>query len=157
MSNNYSSYHETHSLQLNVYLFFYVYVFAILIIANVLPAWQINYFVLLFLGIAGIGILVIKLTYSISIEENQIKLSINIPLKIILLKLKIEDIENAEKAKITPLTYPQKRIEKNQILYFFKKEDAIKLTTLNGKVFIISGIDSGRIITRIKSYKEKYR
>jgi len=62
-------YNETHSLEINKYLLFYVYVFAILIIANVLPVSQFTYFLFLFLGVAGVSLLVIKFTYTISIKK----------------------------------------------------------------------------------------
>ena len=110
MQNKSTPYHETHPLRLNVYLFFYVYVFIVLIIANVLPVSTATYFLFLFLGVSAISILIIKFTYSISIKENLLELSIKIPFKITLFELKIEDIKSIEKTRPNPLPYFKRKV-----------------------------------------------
>lgn len=156
MNNNFIPYRETHVLPLNVYLIFYVYVFAVLMIANILPVSEVTYFLFLFLGITGISIFVIKFTYSVSIKENTIDLSIKIPIRVTLFKLKIEDIEGIEETKTDSFAHAGS-LKKGDTVYFFKKKDGIKLTMLNGKIFIITGINADRIISRIKSYKSEIR
>lgn len=149
MDNKYVPYIETHRLQLNVYLLFYMYVFVILLIANILPAFTGNYFLFLFLGIAGIAVLFIKGTYTILIKQNMLELSIKIIFKLTLLKLKIEDIESIEEVKIDSLSCTEKPIKKEYTFHLFKKEDGIKLSMKDKKVFIISGINVNRLANRI--------
>src|SRR5258706_9469347 len=119
MNSHYLPYRETHSLEINRYLLFYIYVFTILIIANVLPVSQITYFLFLFSGILRIGILLIKFTYRITIKENALTLFIKIPFKVRFLNLKIEDIKNVEKTTNNSPGNFEESIKKSAIIYFF--------------------------------------
>jgi hypothetical protein len=157
MINNSKQYKQIIPLPVNAYLFFYLYVFVLFIIANILPVSTINYFLFLFFGITGIIILLVKFMYTISIEENKGMLSIIIPFKIALLKLKIKDIKIAEQLTIDALTYSGYGIRKSQAgcAYVFNKGTAIKLTMKNGKIFIISCADPQEIITCVTSLKKR--
>lgn len=150
MNDKSIQYRESHPLRLNVYLLFYVYVFAVIIMANVFPVSELAYFVFLFLGITGMIILVIKFSYSVSIRENTIELSIKIPFKVTLLKLKKEDIKSVEKTNLTSPDYSLQHAKKGPIIFCFEKGEGIKITMLNGKIFIISGINAEQIINLVK-------
>ena len=157
MKNNSKVYYETRRLPLNIFLLFYLYIFFVLIIANLLPVSSFTYFLFLFFGILGICILIIKFSSQILINEEMFRLSITIPLKLSLLKLKIKEIAAVEEAKIDSNLYQShhhlKKIRPYYKSYVFKPGKCIKLTMVNGKVFIISCRNSDRIITRINSYK----
>jgi hypothetical protein len=140
MSNNNKPYKQTISFPVNIYLLFYCYVFVIFIIANVLPISTISYFLFLVLGIVGLSILLIKFTYSISIDRNSGVLSITIPFKIALLKLKLKDIETTDQIIIDHSNYDGYGLKKSQACnaYIFNKGAGIKLVTKDRKVFIFS-------------------
>jgi hypothetical protein len=151
MTNNSKPYKQTVSLPINIYLLFYLYVFLIFIIANVLPVSTGDYFLFLFLGILGLSILLIKFTYSISIDINSGVLSITIPFKIALLKLKIKDIETIDQIIIDHDDYDDYGLKKSQACnaYVFNKGAGIKLVTKNRKVFIFSCSKPAEIVNYI--------
>ena len=157
MKNNSKMYYETQRLPLNVFLLFYLYVFFVLIIANLLPVSSFTYFLFLFLGISGICSLFIKFSTNILINEEVFRLSITIPFKLTLLKLKIKEIVFAEEVEINSNSYKSQHHIKERKPYYksyiFKKGKCIKLTMMNGKVFIISCRNSDGIISRINFIK----
>lgn len=160
MKNRKILYHEVHTLQLNVFILFYVYVFFILFIANLLPVSLASYFLFLAFGIIGICILLVKYRYHISIKENSMLLSLTIPFKVLLLELKVKEIEAVEKITIDPLTYYGYGIIKLKPYYtgyIFTNENGIKLTMDTGQIFVISCTHADHIIARITALKEKVR
>jgi hypothetical protein len=158
MNNRSVFYHKTYPLRLNVLLLFYVYVFIVLIIANLLPVSVLTYFLFLLFGIIGICILLVRYEYHILIKENTIFISIKIPLKISLLKLKIIEIKTIEEidtGSIIDDRYRLKKLKGYYTSYLFDKGAGLRLTMKNGKIFIISCPDAGNIITRINALKDK--
>lgn len=149
--NNKYFYKETNTLNVNAFLLFYIYVFIIIIISNVVPRFSLYYFIFLFLGIAGTIILLIKFTYTIAINKNRIEFFIKIPFKIILFKERIADIKQIEKVKSEDVIYSKILKRKNYNIYNFKKEEGIKLTTSVGKIFIVYGVNADQIIRQIMS------
>ena len=142
---------------MNIFLIFYLYVFFVIIIANLLPVSTFTYFLFLILGISGVCILFFKFSSTILINEKMFRLSITIPLKLSLLKLKIKEIAVAEEIEINSHSYRSHRHFKKMKPYYksyiFKTGKCIKLTTVNGKVFIISCNNTNNIISWINSYK----
>ena len=156
MKNNSKVYFETRRLPLNIFLLFYLYMFFVLVIANLLPVSSFTYFLFLFFGISGICILIIKFSSNILINEEMFRLSITIPFKLSLLQLKIKEIAVAEEVEINSHSYRshhKKQMKPYYRSYIFKTGKCIKLTTVNGKVFIISCNNADSIMTRINSYK----
>jgi hypothetical protein len=151
--NNSQPYRETHTLPLNVYLLFYVYVFVILVLANLLPAWQLNYLLFMVLGLTAISVLFIKFTYSVSVSDNRLAFSINVPFRVALLKLKIEDIINYERIEIGDIHFPVLTKKKRICNYLFRKEGGIIFRMRNENRIIISGFDAERVISIITSLK----
>ena len=157
MKNNSKVYYEMRRLPLNIFLIFYLYVFFVVMIANLLPVSAFTYFLFLIFGILGVCILIIKPSGIILINEEMFRLSITIPLKLSLLKLKIKEIAVAEEIEINSHSYRShhhlKKMKPYYKSYIFKTGKCIKLTTVNGKVFIISCNNADSIMTRINSYK----
>ena len=101
-----------------------------------------------------------KYKYHISIKENIIVLSLTIPFKVPILKLKVKEIKAVEEIRIDSLTYHGYGIIKLKPYftgYLFTKENGIKLTMDSGKTFIISCTHADRIITFINALKNKTR
>ena len=157
MKNSIKVYYETHRLPLNTFLLFYLYVFFVLVIANLLPVSTFTYFLFLFFGVLGIFILFVKFSSNILITEEMFRLSITIPFNLSLLQLTIKDIAVAEEIEINSHSYRRhhhrKEMKPYYKLYIFKTGKCIKLTMVSGKVFIISCNNADSIITRINSYK----
>lgn len=149
MKEKSNKYYESHPLELNVYLFFYVYVVVILIVANILPVKPQNYFLFLFIGLTAIPILLVKFTYGVSVSDKTMALFLRMPFKIILFKVNIQDIETIEETQIK--NNPIYKRRRGYRVYCFKKEAGIKLTTRSGKVVIISGVNANEILKWIKN------
>lgn len=151
--NSHNSYREKRRLHINVYLLFYIYVFTLLVLANLLPHWQYNYFFFFTLGIAGVSLLILNFKYCISITENDIVLSILVPFKVTLLKLKTEQIKSSEKTTFDANAFPGILTKMRKGIYLFGKKDGVNLLLRNGKMITISGVDVDRIISIIHSFK----
>jgi hypothetical protein len=150
-------YRETNSLRLNTFLIFYLYVVAVIIIANILPVLPLTYFIFIFFGVVGICILLMKYHYQISLNKDSLMLAIKIPFKIVLLKLKVADIKTAEEinwnnyVSVLGIT----RIEAGYSAYIFNKKKQVKFTMKNGKIFIVSLDDPQKILGIIYSLKNR--
>ena len=156
MKNNSKVHYETLQLPVNIFLLFYLYIFIVIVIANLLPVSTFTYFLFLFFGISGICILLVKFSGNILINEEILRLSISSPLKLPLLKLKIKEIAAAEEVEINSDFYRNhhiKKLKRYYKSYIFKTGKCIKLTMVNGKIYIISCKNSDRIISLINSYK----
>ncbi len=157
MRNNSEVYFEKLPLSLNRFFLFYLYIFFVLIIANSLPVSAITYFLFLIFGISGILILFLNFSCLILVNKEVLSLSLNIPIKILLLKLNTKEITVAEEVEIDSLYYRRhhtKKIKPYYKSYILKKGKCVKLTMSNGKIFIISCRNSNSIITRINAYKQ---
>ena len=159
MSTKYKRYIEINSLPVNTYLLFYLYVFVIFIIANVLPVSDVNYFVFLFLGITGTSILLIKFRYRISINQNSLMLSIAVPFRVALLELKVKEIKTLEEVVVDPITYRHTEIKNpnSSYSYVFNNGNGLKITMLNGKIYTISCTDSRSIVAWVNLLKKESR
>lgn len=157
MKNNTKVYYERSRLLLNIFLLFYLYIFFVLVIANLLPRSTFTYFLFLVFGISGICILTLKFSSHILINEEMFRLSIKIPFTLVLLRLKITEIAVAEEADIKCNTYSGRRDIKKTIpcykSYIFNNGNCLKLTMTNGKVFIMSCSNTDSIISHINFIK----
>ncbi len=161
MKNTNKVYYETQRLPLNIFMLFYVYIIFIMVIANLLPVTAFTFFLFLIFGISGICILLIKPSSNILINEELFMLSITLPLKLSLLKLRIKEIIVAEEVEINTHSYLSnyhiKKLKPYYRSYIFKTGKCIKLTMANGKVYVISSRNSDNIIARINSLKQVYK
>ncbi len=157
MRNNSEVYFEKSRLPLNIFFLFYLYIFFVLIIANLLPVSVVTYFIFLILGISGIFILFMNFSCLILVNEEVFSISLIIPVKVLLLKLKTKEITVAEEVETDSLYYQEhqtKKVKPYYKSYVFKTGKCLKLTMSNGKVFIISCKHSDSIITRLNAYKQ---
>jgi len=158
MKNKRILYSETHPVRLNVFLIFYIYVFVVLVGANLLPVSPVTYFLFFILGITGIFILLMRSKYFVLIKENEVILTLTTPFRISLLKLNISEIEAVEKIATHPLSYLNygiKKMKPNCTAYLFNEANGVKLTMRNEKTFIFSCSNAGAIMARINELKEQ--
>ncbi len=156
MRNNGKVYLEKLPISLNRFFLFYLYIFCVLIIANLLPVSALTYFFFLVFGISGISILFMNASCMIFIDEEVFSISLINPVKVLLLKLKTKEITVAQEVEIDSLhdqKYHTKKAGSYYKSYIFKTGKCIKLSMSNGKVFVISCRHSDSIITRLNAYK----
>lgn len=149
MKNETPLYYDVHGLPLNTSLLFYVYIFLIIIISNILPVSCYTYFFSFLLGISGILIFFIKPSGKLLISDNTLRLLLKSPFHLSLLTLKIHDITFAEEAEIYYKLDPYKLFFKNLRRLNSEEEKCIKLSTVDGKIYSIPSRQSKSVVAAL--------